>query len=300
MTEWPKISIITPSFNQGQYIEQTIQSVVNQGYPNLEYIVIDGGSTDETVDILNKYDSQIHYWVSEKDRGQSHAINKGLERASGDIINWLNSDDYYEPNSLFTVAKAFLANENIKAVLARTRVVGITPERYSTTEFNPSNPQQNFSKALIEQPATFFSGQFYRNVGPLNESLHLAMDLDLWIKFLLTQKSSSVKQLEDVVVNFREHLDSKTVNFRQKMVVERATLLREVIQKLDENKGLYASLVLHLTETESIAIKWGCTDFQMFWLKAFKKEQPILAKELKKLIHPKYLRFSDKLRRILC
>jgi glycosyltransferase involved in cell wall biosynthesis len=94
MTQLPKISILTPSYNQGQYIEQTIQSILSQNYPNLEYIVIDGGSTDNTVEILKKYDQHITYWVSEKDRGQSHAINKGIEKCTGVLFNWLNSDDY--------------------------------------------------------------------------------------------------------------------------------------------------------------------------------------------------------------
>ena len=91
--QFPKITIITPSYNQGQFIEETILSVINQGYPNLEYIIMDGGSTDNTVEVIKKYSDHINYWVSEKDKGQSNAINKGLHRATGDIINWLNSDD---------------------------------------------------------------------------------------------------------------------------------------------------------------------------------------------------------------
>src|SRR5437868_9654465 len=103
----PKISIVTPSFNQGQFIEETIRSVLDQNYPNLEYLVIDGGSTDQTIEIIRKYEAQFSYWETEKDRGQVHAINKGLARATGDIFAFINSDDIYLPRTFATVAKYF-------------------------------------------------------------------------------------------------------------------------------------------------------------------------------------------------
>ena len=107
---WPKISIVTPSFNQGQYIEETIISVLSQNYPNLEYIIIDGGSTDNTIGIIKKYESRITYWVSKLVRCQSHAINKGLNKCTGNIFNWLNSDDWYMPGVLFKATNAFINN----------------------------------------------------------------------------------------------------------------------------------------------------------------------------------------------
>src|SRR5438067_1469746 len=103
---WPRISIVTPSYNQGQFIEETIRSVLLQGYPDLEYIIIDGGSQDESVEIIKKYEPWLTYWVSEQDRGQSHAINKGFDRSTGLILGWLNSDDVLLPNALATVASA--------------------------------------------------------------------------------------------------------------------------------------------------------------------------------------------------
>jgi glycosyltransferase involved in cell wall biosynthesis len=102
-----KFSIVTPSYNQGQYLEKAILSVIEQDYPNLEYIIIDGGSTDNSLEIIKKYEKHLAYWVSEKDRGQSHAINKGFERASGDLFGWLNSDDYFAPDALKTVAEVY-------------------------------------------------------------------------------------------------------------------------------------------------------------------------------------------------
>jgi len=109
----PKISIVTPSFNQGQYIEETILSIVNQNYPNLEYIIIDGGSTDNTVEIIKKYEKHLAYWVSEKDKGQSEAINKGFRKATGDIVCWINSDDFFMPGSLLKVGERFAKDNSL-------------------------------------------------------------------------------------------------------------------------------------------------------------------------------------------
>src|SRR5688572_24844846 len=103
---WPKITIVTPSYNQGQFLEETIRSVLLQGYPNLEYIIMDGGSTDGSVDIIRKYEPYIAYWVSTTDRGQSHAINKGFSLATGHLMGWLNSDDVYAPNALMSIAQS--------------------------------------------------------------------------------------------------------------------------------------------------------------------------------------------------
>ena len=104
---WPKISIVTPSYNQGQYLEETIRSVLLQGYPNLEYLIIDGGSTDNSVEIIHKYEPWLHYWISEPDNGQSEAINKGFSKATGDILNFINSDDFLHPRAFEVIAFAY-------------------------------------------------------------------------------------------------------------------------------------------------------------------------------------------------
>ncbi len=118
-----KISVVTPSYNQGPYLEKTILSVIEQGYPNLEYIIIDGGSTDNSLEIIKKYERHLSYWVSEKDRGQSHAINKGFGHAGGDLFGWLNSDDFYAPDALKTAAEVYQANPADSTMVSTSWVV---------------------------------------------------------------------------------------------------------------------------------------------------------------------------------
>lgn len=215
MQNYPKISIITPSFNQGHFIEQTITSVIGQNYPNLEYIVIDAGSTDATVDIIKKYEKHISYWISEPDKGQSDAINKGLKIATGDIINWLNSDDYYEPNALFKIAEAFMQNPNAMAVCAKSRIFRNENDtvKYSTgTDIYPGNLARTIGWARIDQPETFFRNSAVQKMGLLDVELCYLMDRDWWIKYLFAFGIDRIKILDDVVVHFRLHNESKTVS----------------------------------------------------------------------------------------
>ena len=208
----PKISIITPTYNQGQYIEQTIKSVLDQGYPNLEYIIIDGGSTDNTIDIIKKYEDQLSYWISEPDEGQSDAINKGLRVATGEIINWLNSDDYYEPNSLFTIAKAF-EDESINCVCARSNIFEDGGE--ILYQSNGTDVYDNVAKTIgwarIDQPETFFRKSAIDKMGEISSSLHYIMDKEWWIRYLLLFGITKIKQIDTCIVNFRLHQSSKTV-----------------------------------------------------------------------------------------
>ncbi len=216
----PKISIITPSYNQGHFIEQTIQSVLEQGYPNLEYIIIDGGSTDDTVDIIKKYEAQVTYWVSEKDKGQSDAINKGFRLATGDVINWLNSDDYYEAGILHHVAKIFGA-EYVKAYVGRSRVFGNGVDVFTKgTDVYPGNLYKTIGWARIDQPETFFRKSAIDTIGYLNESLHYIMDKDLWIRFLCRYGVNHIVKDNELVAHFRLHQDSKTVALRNNFSTE--------------------------------------------------------------------------------
>ncbi|MCS6821249.1 MAG: glycosyltransferase [Microscillaceae bacterium] len=212
-THYPKISIITPSYNQGQYIEQTILSVIEQGYPNLEYIIIDGQSTDNSIAIIQKYEKYLSYWTSEKSLGQSDAINKGLQRATGEIINWLNSDDYYEPQTLFKVAQTFM-NTQAKVVCGRSRIFKDNQTLYFSqgTDVYPNNLAKTIGWARIDQPETFFHHSAIEKMGLLDNRLHYLMDRDWWIKYLLHFGLNHIQKIPDLLVNFRLHENSKTVS----------------------------------------------------------------------------------------
>ena len=226
--QWPKISIVTPSFNQGQYIEETIRSVLLQNYPNLEYIIIDGGSTDETVAIIKKYEHWISYWVSEADRGQSHAINKGLEKCTGDIFNWLNSDDYYYPDTFYQIATGFLNNPQATIVSGKERHLNIDG---STVIHNGTFITETILKTLefveLAQPSSFFLADYFKKVGPLAEDLHYIMDGEFWVRYLLLCGQASFYKIDKPLVNFRIHGNSKTVqsSVNHHFLFERSSIL---------------------------------------------------------------------------
>lgn len=236
MSSAPKISIVTPTFNQGKFIEQTIQSVLNQKYPNLEYIIIDGGSTDETVNIIKKYENHLTYWVSEKDRGQSHAINKGLARCTGDIFNWINSDDYYEGKVFEKVAAAFYEGKT-KMYCGRSHIFGGEREWISEGTQIPDDINCEWKQPVIDQPATFFSMEIVRELGNLKEELHYTMDLEWLMKFWISYGKEGVKESDNILINFREHPGSKTVNFQNKFTTERVKLYKNLIEKIEGKAG---------------------------------------------------------------
>ncbi len=211
---WSYITLVTPSYNQVSFLEQTIQSVLSQHYPNLEYIIIDGNSTDSSAEIVKRYSQNLAYWVSEPDRGQSHAINKGLQRATGDIINWLNSDDYYEPDSLLKVAELF-QDKNVNVVCGRSRVFTDdgSKEFFSKgTDVYPNNLAKTIGWARIDQPETFFRREAIEKMGLLNEKLHYVMDKEWWIRYLLHFGLEGICRTDEVLVNFRLHAHSKSVS----------------------------------------------------------------------------------------
>jgi len=184
---YPKISIITPTFNQVAYIEKTILSVLNQNYPNLEYIIIDAGSDDGTLDVIKKYESKLSYWVSERDNGLYDAIYKGFEIATGEILAWLNSDDIFIDNSLFTVSEIFKSFSEVNWLQGanshcdeRNRIVSVYPSKYWTFfDFYIG------CKLNIQQESTFFRAKLWKDSGKqLNRHSQLAGDYGLWLSFI--------------------------------------------------------------------------------------------------------------------
>lgn len=204
---WPKISIVTPSYNQGQYLEETIRSVLMQGYPNLEYIIMDGGSTDDSIEIIKKYAPWLTYWVSEKDKGQADAIYRGFGRATGEIAGWLNSDDMLLPGALCKVATSFNRNE-IGFVFGNRLVINETGE-VIRKEYPPSHITR-FHYSLgqhVPQETSFWRRSLYDAVGGLNSGLFFTMDYDLYVRLW---KVTKAKKIRSFIGCFRVHADSKT------------------------------------------------------------------------------------------
>lgn len=215
MPNLPRITLITPSYNQGKYIEQTILSVLEQGYPNLEYIIMDGGSSDETVDIIKKYEKQLAYWESKPDKGQSDAINKGLQKSTGDVFNWLNSDDILEKGALQEVGKAFAENDILSFNgVCRTFNDGNFAATVNTTYTTFStSAEKTLAKVSMGQPSQFYSLNAVRELGNcVNTSLSHSMDKELWCRLLFRYGTGKVKFTNSVLSSFRLHGESKTVS----------------------------------------------------------------------------------------
>lgn len=218
----PKISIITPSLNNGHFIEQTICSVLDQNYHNLEYIIIDGGSTDDTCEIIKKYEKYLTYWVSEPDKGQTDAINKGFSKTSGVWFNWLNSDDFYERGVFETIANFDNQHKNLKVI------AGL---EYGFFQNNPEDKikhpgsiiqkttEETIYTGIIDQPCTFFKRDYIKHFFPLSDGIHYVMDRELWLNYLSSYGVVDIIKVNQYFTNFRLHDSSKTL--RQELLFEK-------------------------------------------------------------------------------
>jgi glycosyltransferase involved in cell wall biosynthesis len=219
---YPKFSVVTPTYNQGQFIEKTIDSVLSQGYTNMEFIIVDGGSKDNTVDIIKKYERHLTYWVSEPDRGQSHAINKGMAKATGDYLTWLNSDDWYTPGALQKFAEVSRQHPDAGMIVGAGQIVDQAGKVIYYKE--PTDPITLetlygwFTGGAFVQPSSVFSREAWVRCGPLDENEHIAMDLDLWLK--IAREGFFFAQFKELLSEALSHPDAKTTAFESLMRVE--------------------------------------------------------------------------------
>ncbi len=202
-----KVSVITPSYNQVEFLEKTILSVLNQDYPHIEYIIIDGGSTDGSIDVIKKYENRLAYWVSEKDSGQSHAINKGFSMCTGDIVNWLNSDDLLMPSAIRIIVEYFNKYPGIKLFYGDRLVIGSNDQVLEAREFPAFNRRIARIAGKIPQETAFFSRELLQKTGGLNEDLHYTMDADLWYRFL---NYTDFYHIPFILGSYRTHVTSKS------------------------------------------------------------------------------------------
>lgn len=189
------VSIVTPSFNQASYLEQTFQSVLDQDYTDIEYLVIDGGSTDGSTDIIKKYASRLAYWVSEKDSGQGDAINKGMARAKGEIVAWLNSDDYYLPGAVTAAVKAFEQHPDAVLVYADMLAVDEHGQTFNTLRYRQFTLEDLLSFQIIGQPAVFMRRDAFERAGGLDTTYHFLLDHHLWLRIACLGKILHVPQI---------------------------------------------------------------------------------------------------------
>lgn len=204
------VSIVTPSYNQASYLEATIQSVLNQQGVELEYIIIDGGSTDGSLEIIKHYADQLAFWVSEKDRGQTDAINKGFARARGNILAWINSDDTYNPGALLEACEYLQDHPEVGLVYGEANFINQTGQvigRFPAAQ--TSYPLLRQGYVHVPQQAAFFRADLWRKVGPLDPGFYFAMDYDLWVR--LAKISKVVYLPGKNWANFRLHGDAKTI-----------------------------------------------------------------------------------------
>jgi glycosyltransferase involved in cell wall biosynthesis len=228
--DWPRITIVTPSYNQAAYIEHTILSVLNQNYPNLEYFILDGGSADGSVDIIRKYERYCTYWRSYHDGGQSEAVAEGFNRATGEIFAWINSDDVYLPNVLRLVGEVMREDPHTDICYGNMLILDPTAKIVAerrVVDCPPSLIRLGFRYGGfgIYQPASFWRRALYEAVGGLNPSLSFCMDNDLFIRFVL--HGAKFRFVHAPLYGFRVHPDSKTTVQRKVAEEEFARLAKQ-------------------------------------------------------------------------
>ena len=205
----PLVSIITPSFNQARFLEETINSVLEQDYSNIEYIIVDGGSSDGSLEIIQRYTDRLAWWISEPDQGQTDAINKGFAQAKGEILAWINSDDTYLPHAISEVVAYLGANPEIGMVYGDTSLInkeGQVMGKFPARQTDYRRLRQGY--VHIPQQASFFRANLWQQVGPLDPTFYFAMDYDLWVRLA---RIAPLRYYPRLWANFRLHGTGKSV-----------------------------------------------------------------------------------------
>ncbi len=230
----PSISIITPSLNQGEYIEETIKSVLDQGYPNLEYRVMDGGSTDDSVKIIRRYEGRLTGWASAPDKGQADAIARGFDLCRGEIFGYLNSDDVYLPGTLLAVAKAFEANRGAELIYGDVVMIDAQGKPLALDVLPAYNWQDLRRVCMIPQQGAFWRRTAYEGVDGINTLLQFAFDYDL---FLRIAERGNVRHLSRLMAKFRRHAEAKTSKQRETWMREEAGLHEKYLGRSGWNRA---------------------------------------------------------------
>lgn len=225
----PLVTIVTPSLNQSRFVEETIKSVVQQDYPHIEYWIIDGGSADNSIEIIQKYAKKYKFikWISEKDKGQSHAINKGFKRAKGEVVAWLNSDDTYEPGAIRKTVEVMVSHPDYKLVYGEAYIIDEKGKKigvFPHTEKIFNYKRLVFVSDYIMQPSAFVRRDVFKEIGYLNEKLHWCMDWDFWIRIA---KRYPVGYVPCFTANTRDYCQTKTRSGGKRRVKEIATMIRK-------------------------------------------------------------------------
>jgi glycosyltransferase involved in cell wall biosynthesis len=240
-SSWPRVSIVTPSYNQAEYVEETIRSVLLQGYPNLEYIIIDGASSDGSVEIIRRYEDQLAYWISEPDQGQADAIQKGFTRVTGDIVAYLNSDDVYLPNAIAMAVSAFQLDPELCVVSGDMRFVDAAGHEVGQMQGMEGDFFEHFLTLTnpIPQPSAFLTRYALDTAGGIDPAFHMLMDYDLWCRIGL--RGMKIQRIPEDLSRFRIHIGSKTRTNILRFAQER----RQLVEKYLADPVLGPRLVQH-------------------------------------------------------